>query len=89
MNVKRLFWIAFVLGIVVVGLGISTDIPTPGWAHVVFAEWLSAPGVLITLPLHNLVEAWWWALAVVALGNGLVYGVVAAGIASIWRRVWN
>ena len=80
---------AFVLGAAVVVLGSSTDIRTPDWVHVVFAEWLSAPGVLITLPLHNLVEAWWWALLVIALGNGLLYGAVAIGIGKGWRRVRN
>lgn len=89
MNLKRVVWIAFVVGALVAGLGISTDMPTPGWVHVVFAEWLSAPGVLITLPLHNLVAAWWWPLAVIALGNGLVYGAVAAGVATLWRRLRN
>ena len=89
MSFKRLFRIAFVLGIVVAGLGMSTDILTPGWVHVVFAEWLSAPGVLITLALHNMVEASWWPLVVIALGNGLLYGAVAIGIGKIWRRVRN
>ena len=87
MNLKRLFWMALGLGAVVVVLGASADIPTPDWVHMVFAAWLSAPGVLITLPLHNPVEAWWWALLVIALGNGLLYGVAAIGFGKAWRRV--
>ncbi|MYG12845.1 MAG: hypothetical protein F4171_08610 [Gammaproteobacteria bacterium] len=89
MKLKHLFWMAFVLGAAVVVLGASADIPTPGWVRAVFAEWLSAPGVLITLPLHNLVEAWWWAILVIALGNGLLYGVVAIAIGKVSRRVRN
>ena len=53
----------------------------------VFAEWLPAPVLMITLPLHNLAKAWWWALLVIALGNGLLYGAVAIGFGKAWRRV--
>ena len=35
------------------------------------ASWLAAPGTFITLALHNLVEAWWWAMSPIAFGNGI------------------
>lgn len=49
-------------------------------------EMLSAPGVVLSLPLHNLVERPWWALAVITVMNAFFYGAAVGLLARLWRR---
>ena len=49
-------------------------------------EILSAPGVVLSLPLHNLVESPWWAIAVITMMNSFFYGAAAGLLARPWRR---
>ena len=58
------------------------------------ASWLAAPGTFITLALHNLVEAWWWAMSPIAFGNGISYRLVTVWLVWLVRRLsepdpWN
>jgi len=68
---KRPFWVGFVLGVLAALSGV---------------ELLSAPGVIATLLFHNLVQQWWWAISLIVIANGLIYGGIAAGIARVIRK---
>ncbi len=49
---------------------------------------LTAPGVLLTLPLHNAVPGGGWGvLALMASANGLVYGLVFGLMAGLFVRI--
>ena len=47
---------------------------------------LATPGVLLSLPLHNLLGAGWQVVTAIALINGLFYGLVALGASRRGRR---
>ena len=81
---KLAFWTGFAIGTGVVVIG-STNLGTVEVVHGVIS-WMAAPGTFVTLVLHNLVETWWWALSLIALGNGLAYGLVAAAAAWVVRK---
>lgn len=49
-------------------------------------EILSAPGVILSLPLHNLVERPWWAIAVITVMNAFFYGAAIGLLARLARR---
>lgn len=49
-------------------------------------EILTAPGVLLSLPLHNLVASPWWAIAVIGAMNAVFYGFAAGLLARLARE---
>ncbi|MDE0081839.1 MAG: hypothetical protein OXT72_04230 [Gammaproteobacteria bacterium] len=48
---------------------------------------LAAPGTVLTLPLHNIVPGGGWGvIALIAVANGLFYGLMAHLIAGVRNR---
>lgn len=43
-----------------------------------FAAVFATPGVVLTLPLHNAVEQWWWAVSLIVAVNALFYAGLGA-----------
>ena len=77
MTKQRAFWRFFVLGCVLVPLGAAVLLGSVPAAHTV-VSFLTAPGTIVTLPLHNLVPGGGWGvMGLIAVANGLVYGLVA------------
>ena len=79
---KRAPWFGFALGILPVPLGFIIPAPFPVIHGLV--SLLTTPGVLITLPFHNVMPGGGLGvMAFISIANGLVYGLVAW---LLWRR---
>lgn len=83
---RRTFRWFFVLGCLLVVLNTPFLLGNVPAAHAVLSI-LAAPGVVLTLPLHNFVPGGGWGvIALIAVANGLVYGFLACLIA--WMCSW-
>ena len=81
MTTRRAFRWFFALGCVLVVLNTPFVLGNVPSAHTVLSL-LAAPGIIVTLPLHNFVPGGaWGAVGLIAVANGLVYGLVARLIA--------
>lgn len=81
-SVKR-FVIGFTIGVIIIGLGMSfiVEIPFIGAYLYTIAQALASPGVIVSLPLHNLIRHPMWAVGCIATVNGLIYGLIFMAIA--------
>ena len=74
----------FSLGFILVVLNTPFLLGNVPAAHTVLSL-LAAPGVVLTLPLHNFVPGGGWGvIGLIAVANGLVYGLVARLV--VWVR---
>ncbi len=71
------FAIGAVLALLRVFLG-SAEISVAGITDVLAV--LTAPGLVLVLPLMNLIAHPVWPITITVLANGVVYGFIAAGI---------
>lgn len=62
------------IGILPIPLGVAVPVLVP------VVDALMSPGVLLTLPFHNLMPGVWSLLGLVGLANGVVYGAIGWGI---------
>lgn len=77
----RALWLGVAVGIAPIPLGFAVPVLVP------FVDVLMTPGVLVTLPLHNLMPDGWSVLALITLANGCVYGLAGWGIGRcFWLR---
>lgn len=77
MSGARVFTWGFPVGFVVVLAG-ATALPAAVPQIHTAIEVLAAPGVVLSLPLVNLVRSPVWAVGCIAVLNGVVYGTAAA-----------
>ena len=83
---RRAFGWFFALGCVLVVLNTPFLLGNVPAAHAVLS-FLAAPGVVLTLPLHNFVPGRGWGVVeLIAAVNGLFYGLVAGLIAWAHNR---
>lgn len=81
MRTDRAFWIGATVGILPLPLGFAVPVLVP------VVDVLMAPGVLLTLPVHNVMPDGWSVLAFITLANGIVYGLAGWGIGRFfWLR---
>ena len=86
MVTRRAFWWFFALGFVLVPLNTPFLLGNIPLAHGVLSL-LTTPGVVITLPLHNVVPGGGWGVVgLIALANGLGYGFAARLIVRVRGR---
>ena len=73
----RNFWIWFVIGTTAAALNTSFVV----LGEIQFLSYalgaLTAPGVILALPIMNLVGSPWWAVGWICVLNGTVYGFAA------------
>ena len=82
---KRDFWPGFAAGglLPLLKTGALADaFPLPGAG----LEILTAPGVILSLPLQNLVASPWWAIAVISMMNAVFYGFAVGLLARLARK---
>ena len=85
MTGARAFWIWCAVGVWIVPLNseaVHGGVPGIAWA----LGFLTTPGVLLCLPVVNLLDAGWQAVSAIAFVNGLFYGLVALAIVRLARR---
>ncbi len=68
-----LFWIAFPVGAILAALNARFLLGFVQFALEIF----STPGVIVSLPILNLVASPWWAVGVIGILNGAAYGFSA------------
>ena len=79
----RIFWRSFVLGVVLVLLNTPFLLGSVPTAHAILSL-LTVPGTVLTLPFHDSVPGGGWGVvALIAITNGLAYGVVARVVSRI------
>ncbi len=81
----RIFWIWFAVGAALAVLNTRLmlgDLPFPS----LVLGALSTPGVVLALPILNLVASPWWAVGSICILNGTVYGLAARLIARAMRK---
>ncbi|MCY4384411.1 MAG: hypothetical protein OXE44_14805 [Nitrospinae bacterium] len=76
-----LYWIAFPVGVILAALNARFLLRIVQFALQIF----STPGVIVSLPILNLVASPWWAISVIGILNGGAYGFSAWLIAR-WMR---
>lgn len=82
----RIFWWSFVLGSVLVLLNTPFLLGGVPAAHAILSL-PTMPGTVLTLPFHNSVPGGGWGVvALIAITNGLAYGVVARVVSRVRRR---
>lgn len=88
----RIFWWSFVLGFVLVLLNTPFLLGGVPPAHAILSL-LTVPGTILTLPFQNSVPGGaWGVIALIAISNGLAYGVVARVVGRVRNRqlvVWS
>ena len=88
----RIFWWSFVLGFVLVLLNTPLLLGGVPPAHAILSL-LTVPGTILTLPFQNSVPGGaWGVVALIAISNGLAYGVVARVVGRVRSRqlvVWS
>ncbi len=81
MKTRRAFRRFFALGFVLVVLDAQFLLGSVPAAHAVLSL-LNTPGAVVTLPLHNVVPGGGWGvIGLVAVANGLLYGLLARLVA--------
>ena len=86
MNRKaKSFLIGFTIGVMLIGIGTPFifEIPAIGAYLHTLAQTLGSPGVLVSLPLHNLIQHPVWAVGCIATANGIIYGLIFMGVARL------
>ena len=84
---RRGFGWSFALGCIPVVLNASFLLGDVPEAHAVLSL-LAVPGTVLTLPLHNIVPGGGWGvIALIAVANGLVYGLMGRLIARVRHPV--
>lgn len=82
----RIFWWSFVLGFVLVPLNTPFLLGGVPPAHAMLSL-LTVPGTILTLPFQNSVPGGaWGVIALIAISNGLAYGVVARVVGRVRNR---
>lgn len=76
------FWIAFPIGAVLTMLNARFLSEFVQFA----LQILAAPGVIVSLPVLNLIASPWWAVGVISILNGAAYGFSAWLIARLVRK---
>lgn len=86
MTARRAFRWFFVLGCILVVLNVPFLLGNMPAVRFVLSL-LTAPGTLLTLPFHNVAPAaGWGVVGLIAIGNGLVFGLAAYLFARVRHR---
>ena len=81
----KYFLVGFTSGALIIGVGMSFifEIPAIGAYLHPISQALGLPGMLVSLPLHNLIQHPVWAVGCIATVNGILYGLVFMVVAKM------
>ena len=86
MSRTRVFITGFLAGFVLVLAG-TPLLPDPAPNMRAILEVLAAPGVILSLPVINLVQSPVWAVGCIGVLNGVVYGMAGSLIFRLARKL--